>query len=261
MKEQEILEKIEELIHNFSWWNDKDYQTLLELNSDDIINETENSYNVTYLLEKIYDYSRIVDYIENSELDELIKLTNEKTIYKLENAIRIALWCKKYTNKIEESGTITKHPVCKYNDSKDYMYLTEDTFYQILEEYTKISTGEEQDKIYDILDSIDSVSSYYYENYFSNTIKPEIDLALEYANEEEILSFLSNYVFEKEIRENGSYELVSELKSRLMMYLNNNYYNHTEEVNLIYEDLEEVYMQNKFYLNNYKILSKKICKM
>lgn len=261
MQDSYLLETIKNLTRHFTWWSIESYYALLKLNSSDIMEENSNFHLSFVLLEKIYEYAQIVDYLETEELDELISLTNENNLIKLEKAIQIALTCRKYVNEIEENEMITIHPICKYYDNKDFLFATESSFYETLEKYIDISDEKEQDYLYDTLDLIDKESIYDYEKYFNDTIKLEIKLALEQATEEEILFFLGNYVFEKEIREDGSYEPVSELKSRIMMYLNHNYFNHSEEENSLYDDLEYLYLKNKYYLNNCKELSKKIYKM
>lgn len=261
MQNLELLETIKKLVCHFSWWDEDSYCALLNLDDKSIIEENVIFSDSFTLLEKIYEYAQIVDYLETEELDELISLTNENNLIKLEKAIQIALTCRKYVNEIEENEMITIHPICKYYDNKDFLFVTESSFYETLEKYIDISDEKEQDYLYDTLDLIDKESIYDYEKYFNDTIKLEIKLALEQATEEEILFFLGNYVFEKEIREDGSYEPVSELKSRIMMYLNHNYFNHSEEENSLYDDLEYLYLKNKYYLNNCKELSKKIYKM
>lgn len=268
MESIELLEKIKKLVCGFSWWDEDAYQTLLSIEYGWFADEEESLYKVTFLLEKIYEYATVINYIEVDEVKSLIELTDDKTLDTLKNCFEISDLCNKYVNKIEEDSLISSHPVSMYYDNQEFMYLAEDNFYQVLATYITETNDSERDLIVEFMNKQEALSICHYEDYFVDTIKPEIKMVLGVNNEELIIDFLINYVLEKSVRENGSFVLISDAKSELMAHLYSNYNKHLESVNDIYEELEYWYLQNKNYfyrsmntlcdVNEYKEKCKKL---
>lgn len=208
---KEIIEKLNHAFEKLGIEKIENIECLLNLTKEDVEKETNLSYQVTFILEKLLTFSRIYAYLDDDEVNELLAMNQTDFFSKINAITRLS---EQLLDEFRTKGII--HPILASDFELEDIIFSQEDCASILGEMNSILIQREQEKndledeLEDILemDSFDSqensissqISTYfdrvagYYQIVFSRQVIPELRDAMFADNYQYALEKLSDYI-------------------------------------------------------------------
>lgn len=256
METYEILEELRTMMKDFLIWDEKSYEALFNLESEDIENQTIVAKHATKLLELLCNYSRIREMMLETELFELIEICQPEGEIYIPEVEKILSLSETFYYKTREE--FAEHPVLKYITNKEECLSSEICYNEQLDYYRKITSEEEADAIINATLNLSKVGVYQLERYFEFKIKDQVKNAIKNKNIETVLAILTEYSHTVECKNSSEDSMIIYYKSMLMSYLYQNYDKNPKNIQEAYKRLEYWYLYNCYYRYNASINSEKV---
>ncbi len=235
MKLHELIMQLQQFLQKYEIVETKIF-SMLESFCENYEPHSFLSYQLTPLLINIASLSEINSFLEEQEIDYLMKNPfTDKELNFIENAFQICDLAGEIFDEMYES--IINHPVIKKTLSKENMYQAENDYYNALYNLYILLHTQEQEKILSYMEDFDQETLNIYEPYYEQDICPKLVETIQKKNMFSFFSILSRYIHFKICLEAGvSLPLPNDQKnqskaplvcSQINEYLEKTFGNHT----------------------------------
>ena len=243
---QELIEKFKSLVKKLHISGFENIDLLLKLTRKDIENQTDLSYAVTILLEKLQQYSNIYCYLDEEEQEELLSWNHDDFFGKIIEMIRIS---DDIIDVLFLMGIA--HPILEANMELDDTIDSKEDYIEYFEELKEI-LPEEDSYLLDDIKMYHKVSVEPYKQHFQGIVVPTLKETMLEDNYEKALNCLADYISIKLKFESNSVDninlILAKISEELHQLLNSETIHKITDM-IEEEDLDTDDLEEEEYLN------------